>query len=112
MVCNVAEIKIGKTYTFKAVQFSRKPKPGGKELENVKWAYQIDDEGIKDFPKKGRVIGNTVVKDVTISEEVWDNKKVTIYAYISEKESEGKIETKVKFEPIELLLLFYIDEDH
>ncbi|MCF8715333.1 hypothetical protein JM658_10885 [Joostella atrarenae] len=81
VTCDVTEVEIGKTYTFKAVQFSRKPKDK-KELEKVKWAYQLDDEGIKDFPKQGRVVGSTVVKEVTISDEVWDNNKVKVYAYL------------------------------
>jgi|GEM_PF-734786 len=108
--CNVPKVEIGKEYTFKVKQFSRKP--DSKELENVKWAYQIDDESIQNFPNSGRVVGNTVVKDILIDENLWDNKKLTVYAYINDKEPEGKLEVKVKFEPIELFLIFYIDEDH
>lgn len=110
VISDVTEVEIGKTYTFKAVQFSRKPKAGGKELEKVKWAYQLDDEGIKNFPKQGNVLGNTVIKKVTISDEVWDNKKVKIYAYIQKAADDVSVECNVKFNPIELLLLFYVDE--
>ncbi len=74
-------VEVGKTYTFKAVQFSRKPKAGGKELENIKWAYQIDDGEIQEFNNKGKVVGNTVVKKITIAENNYDNNKITIYAY-------------------------------
>lgn len=110
VVCSVSEVEIGKTYTFKAIQFSRKATQ--KELGQVKWAYQSDDEGIIDFPNQGSVVGSTVVKKVTISDEVWDNKKITIYAYINDKESEGSIDCKVKFDRIELLLICYINEGH
>ncbi|OEK09809.1 hypothetical protein A8C32_09870 [Flavivirga aquatica] len=96
VVCDYKEVEIGKTYTFKAVQFSRKPKKGGHELKQVKWAYQLDDEGIKDFPNQGRIIGNTVVKQVTISDEVWDNKKVKIYAYIQKATDSVSVVCEVK----------------
>lgn len=112
VVCDYKEVEVGKEYIFKAVQFSRKPEPGGKELEQVKWAYQIDDQEIQVFKNEGRVIGNTVVKKIVIAEDLWDNKKLTVYAYLQDKESEGKLEMKIKFEPIELFLIFYIDEDH
>ncbi len=87
-------VEIGKTYTFKATEFSRKAIGG--ELSKVKWAYQLDDEDIIDFPKPGKVVGNIVTKEVTIADEVWDNKVVKIYAYLKNKEAEGKIETIVK----------------
>lgn len=104
-------VEIGKIYTFKAVQFSRKPKAGGKELENVKWAYQIDDGDIIDFPNpKGTVIGNSVVKKVRIAEDNYDNKEVTIYAYTEKVIENVNVKCEIKIVRIELLLLFYVDE--
>ncbi|MCX2765083.1 hypothetical protein OQJ66_20030 [Aquimarina muelleri] len=109
VVCDYKEVEVGKEYIFKAVQFSRKPEPGGKELEQVKWAYQIDDQEIQVFKNQGRVIGNTVVKKIVIAEDLWDNESLKVYAYINNEE-EANVACKIKFEPIELLLLFYVDE--
>ncbi len=93
-------VEMGKTYTFKAILFSE-PIKDPKVLENVKWAYQLDGEGIKEFPNpKGRIVGKTVVKKVTVNDDVWDNKKATIYAYFEAKEGEGKLEVDVKLDKI------------
>ena len=93
------EVALGKRYRFKAVRFSRSIQHP-KELEELKWAYQLDDEGIIEFPKQGRVMGNIVVKEVTIDQSLWDNKKVTIYAYFENKEGEGRFDAKVKLNQI------------
>ncbi len=95
VTCDVAEVILGKKYTFKAVQFSRKPKPGGKELENVKWAYKIDDEDIQEFPKKGRVVVGSVIKQITISDEFRANKKLTIYAYLENLSEDVSVELPI-----------------
>ncbi len=88
------EVELGKTYTFKAVRFSREI-TDPKELENVKWAYQLDDEGIKDFPNKGIVVGNTVIKKIKITEENYDKNKVTIYAYIQSPSNNVSVISKL-----------------
>ena len=99
-------VEMGKTYTFKATLFSE-PIKDPKVLENVKWAYQLDGEGIKEFPSpKGRIIGKTVVKKVTVNDEVWDNKKITIFAYIFDSLSEGKIELLILGKGRALLIAF------
>ena len=105
VICDVTEVEIGKTYTFKAVQFSRKPEAGGKELEQVKWAYKIDDGDIQYFKNKGTVKGNTVIKKVKIPESLWDNKTLRIYAYMQNATDDVRVECEIDT----VSLPFYID---
>ncbi|WP_271784931.1 hypothetical protein [Aquimarina algiphila] len=104
------EVDVGKEYTFTAAEFSRKALPA--ELQNVKWAYQIDDGAIQYFNNPGKVIGGVVTKNIHIDENLWDNKTLKVYAYFQNPADDASVECEVKFVPIELLLIFYIDEDH
>lgn len=87
------EVEAGKTYLFKATQFSRKAIGG--ELKAVKWAFQVDDGPITDFQKPGVVIGNIVTKNITMYPSLFDNKTMRIYAYLQSPSvyAESKIET-------------------
>lgn len=102
------EVEVGKEYSFTAAEFSRKALPA--ELQNVKWAYQIDDGAIQYFNNPGRVIGGVVTKKIFIDEDLWDNKTLKVYAYFQNPVDDASAECKIKFLPIELLLLFYVDE--
>lgn len=106
VTCDVTEVEVGKTYTFKAVQFSRKPKPGGKELENVKWAYRIDDGKIQYFENKGNIIGNTVSKKIEIGKNLWDNKTLKIYAYMQSPIDNVSVDVKILREQKYVALFF------
>ncbi|MFK7784611.1 MAG: DUF3289 family protein [Crocinitomicaceae bacterium] len=74
------KVEVGQVYTFEAVKFSRKPVGG--ELQRVKWAYKIDDGEIKDFSRPGDVIGTIVRKIIRIPGTLFDNEKITVYAYL------------------------------
>ncbi|MBL4745944.1 MAG: hypothetical protein JKY08_06225 [Flavobacteriaceae bacterium] len=75
------EVKVGKSFLFKATSFSRKATI--KELENVKWAYKIDNQEIQYFPNPGRVIGGVVTKHIEMEQDLWDNTTITVYAYVT-----------------------------
>ncbi|MCT4664958.1 MAG: hypothetical protein N4A45_06960 [Flavobacteriales bacterium] len=108
VICSDCEkdqgVQIGKTYTFKATQFSRKPKAGGHELKNVKWAYQIDNGEIQEFKKPGRIIGNSVVKKIEIPESLWDNKSLRVYAYLQNPGKKASVECLITNK---VLVVFY-----
>mgnify|MGYP000264916657 CR=1 FL=1 len=93
VICDVKELTIDIPYTFKAVQFSRKPKKEKDELKNVKWAYKIDDENIQDFPTGSTKHSyNEAIKKVTFDESFRDSKKITVYAYINTPSEKVSIE--------------------
>lgn len=74
------KLEVGKTYTFVAKKFSRKPI--GAELQAVKWAYKVDDGPLQYFANPGIVIGSIVKKNILISGDLFDNEKLTVYAYL------------------------------
>lgn len=74
------KVEVGKEYTFTATAFSRRPVGG--ELQAVKWAYKIDDGPIKDFQNPGRIYGTVVRKTIKIPGTLFDNEKITVYAYL------------------------------
>ncbi len=74
------KVEIGKTYTFVAKKFSRKPI--GAELQSVKWAFKVDNGPLQYFANPGIVIGSIVKKNITISGALFDDKKLTVYAYL------------------------------
>ncbi len=84
------KVEVGKEYTYTATAFSRRPVGG--ELQAVKWAYKIDDGPIKDFQNPGRIYGTVVRKTIKIPGTLFDNEKITVYAYLQSpsvnKESE------------------------
>lgn len=86
-------VEIGKTYTFKATTFTRKAIGG--ELKAVKWAYKIDGGPMQYFKKPGLVVGNIVTKNITIEADLYDNKKLLVYAYLQAPSvnAESKIDT-------------------
>ena len=81
VTCDVKELILDIPCTFKAVQFSRKPKKEKDELKNVKWAYKIDNGNIQNFPTGSTKHSyNIAIKKVTFDENFRDNKKITVYA--------------------------------
>jgi peptidoglycan/xylan/chitin deacetylase (PgdA/CDA1 family) len=97
VTCDVKEVEIGGKYTFKAVQFSRKPEKDKDELKNVKWAYKIDDGEIQDFPSGSTEHSyNTAIKEIEIDESLWDNKKLTVYAYMQNPTDDVSVECKIQ----------------
>ncbi len=74
------KVEIGKTYTYVAKKFSRKPIGG--ELQAVKWAYKVDDGPLQYFANPGIVIGSIVKKNITITGALFDDEKLTVYAYL------------------------------
>lgn len=74
------KVEIGRTYTYVARSFSRTPVGG--ELQAVKWAYKVDDGPLQYFPNPGVVIGSIVRKNIIIAGNLFDDEKLTVYAYL------------------------------
>lgn len=75
-----ARVEIGRTYTYTAKSFSRRPMGG--ELQAVKWAYKIDDGPMQYFANPGTVIGSIVRKNIKIAGTLFDDEKITVYAFL------------------------------
>lgn len=88
------KVFVGRTHTFEAVKFSRKPIGG--ELEKVKWAFKIDDGEIKEFKKPGRVIGTIVRKEILMDDSLYDNEKLTVFAYLQGPSEDASTESEIQ----------------
>lgn len=93
-------------YSFKVVKFSKDVEVGNKELSDVKWAYKIDDGAIQHFKNKGNILNNTVIKKITIDKSLYDNNRLTVYAYINNIGSEGKLTIYITGKGRALLIAF------
>ncbi|NVK64401.1 MAG: hypothetical protein HWE22_07420 [Flavobacteriales bacterium] len=94
------KVQAGKTYTYVAKSFSRKPIGG--ELQAVKWSYQIDDGEIQDFDNPGRIIGGIVKKVIRMPESLSDNEKIRIYAYLQGPSQDASYESEIGLVLIEV----------
>lgn len=74
------KVEVGKTYTYTARSFSRTPVGG--ELQAVRWAYKVDDGSLQYFANPGIVIGSIVRKNIIIPGVLFDDEKLTVYAYL------------------------------
>lgn len=90
----ILNIEVGKTYTFRAAKFSRNADPS--ELEKVKWAIQIDDGNLIYLKGVGKITGNVVEKDIELVEELRENEKIMVFAYVESPVKEGRLEYKIK----------------
>lgn len=88
------KVDVGKTYTYIAKTFSRKPI--GAELQSVKWAYKIDDGPLQFFDNPGVVIGSVVKKNIEIHGSLADNEKLTVYAYLQGPSDDASIESEIQ----------------
>lgn len=95
------KVEIGRTYTYTASSFSRTPVGG--ELQAVKWAYKVDDGPIQYFANPGVVIGSIVRKNITIAGSLFDDEKLTVYAYLQSP----SVNVESEIDAIELP--FYMD---
>ncbi|MCV6628554.1 MAG: hypothetical protein OIF50_01705 [Flavobacteriaceae bacterium] len=88
-------IALGKKQDFKATRFSR-PVADPRELEKVKWAYQLDDEKIVKLDTPGGIIGKTVVKKIDTPNSWKKHKTLKVYAYIESPSEKVSVECKIK----------------
>jgi hypothetical protein len=93
-----------KFYSYKVVEYNRKPKP--EELKTLKWSYQYDDKNINLL---GNVIGSELAS-LNIP-EVAVLKKVTVYAHFAQADKKASLTVSIK-DKVNLYLIFYISEEH
>lgn len=65
--------------------------------KQVQWAYQLDDEEIKAAPNSTvKIVESKLVKEITMNNGAWDNKKITVYAYFEDSQGEGESKADIK----------------